>query len=348
MSRKISLGLSLLLAVVIMFFAIYVNISISTPREAVRDGDLDIYYSYFEGKRLQRGENPYARILTGNMFVNQKYPTYFPVFYELSYASVMLGLNSFDDWLGFWRVVFIIFEFAVAAFLYIVLARRNLEWLGVFACGFWLLNRWTLYVVQHPNMDFIPIFFLLLSLGLFPRRKWLSLFLLSLSLGFKQVAIFVVPLYLIWVFHLSGKDWVKQILKSLAIIISVPLISALPFLIWNAEGFLKSILFSVTRLAGSYYFTPSVDVLMDWNGYRARILMLVLMALLYLVAFQGYGKKYLQVFAVLLVFLYFNTILFTQYEAWIAPLLPLIFVDIHDSHIADIRGQEASQNNSLG
>jgi hypothetical protein len=344
MSRKTSMILSASLAVLTLFLAIYVNIFISEP---VVDENRDIYYSYLEGKRLQDGENPYARILTGNMFVNQKYPTYFPVFYELSYISAMLGLNSFTDWIRFWRIIFVIFEFAVAVFLYIVFARRNLEWIGVFACAFWLFNRWTLYLVQDTNMDFIPIFFLLLSLELFPRKKWLSLFLLSLSLGFKQIAIFTVPLYLIWVFHLAGKDWVKQISKSLAIIISVPLVSALPFLVWNAEGFIKSIIFSVTRLAGHNYFTPSVDVLMGWTGYRARIVMLIMMALLYLIAFQGYGKKYLLVFAVFLVFLYFNTILFTQYETWIAPFLPLIFLDMHDPDMTSMRSREANPGNSL-
>jgi hypothetical protein len=352
MSRKVSLILSFLFALLTIFFAVYVNVSISKPIKENRD----IYYSYFEGQRLQRGENPYARILEGNMFVNQKYPTYFPVFYELSYISEELGLNSFVDWIGFWRVVFMIFEFAVAALLYIVLARRNLEWMGVFACGFWLLNRWTLNLVQEANMDFIPIFFLLLSLELFPQKKWLSLFLFSLSLGFKQIAIFAVPLYLIWIFHLAGRDWIKQTIKGVAIIMSVPFISALPFLIWNAKGFVESILFSVTRLAGGYYFIPSVDVLLNWDGYRGRIVMLILMALIYLFAVQGYGKKYFMVFATLMVFLYFNAILFAQYETWVVPFIPLLLVDIYGPRISmneklpapeDFRSPEISQSNSL-
>ena len=42
----------------------------------------DIYYAWVEGGRILNGENPYGRVLAGNMRDNDKYATYFPVFYE--------------------------------------------------------------------------------------------------------------------------------------------------------------------------------------------------------------------------------------------------------------------------
>ncbi|MDF5733310.1 MAG: hypothetical protein PUP92_36330, partial [Rhizonema sp. PD38] len=51
----------------------------------------DIYYLWIEGKRILSGENPYARILLSNMRDNQKYATYFPLFYIMSYLTQLLG-----------------------------------------------------------------------------------------------------------------------------------------------------------------------------------------------------------------------------------------------------------------
>ena len=77
----------------------------------------DIYYSYLEGSRLRDGKNPYARILDGNMLDNQKYATYFPLFYEISYISQKWGLHPYLKWILFWQPVFIFFEFALGLVL---------------------------------------------------------------------------------------------------------------------------------------------------------------------------------------------------------------------------------------
>ena len=38
----------------------------------------DVYYSWIEGRRILAGENPYTRILTGNMRENDKYARVVP------------------------------------------------------------------------------------------------------------------------------------------------------------------------------------------------------------------------------------------------------------------------------
>jgi hypothetical protein len=327
MTRRVSLITSFLIVVLLILLAREVNFLI--PEPALENQD--IYFSYVEGKRLREEKNPYARILEGDMRENQKYATYFPVFYELSYISQKLGLQSYLKWIAFWKIVFVLFEFGIALLLYAALARRNLEWIGVFAAAFWLFNRWTLKVVEMSNLDFIPIFLLVLSLELFPSKRWTSLFLFSLSLGFKQIAIFLAPLYLIWVFRQAGSDKLKQTLKAALVIASVPFVSALPFLFWNAEGFIKSILFSATRFASNQFEIPSLDVITGWEGLAARLPMMALMLMIYVFAFMGKGRKYVAALLIMSVFLDFNSVLYSQYPAWLVPLVPLIFLDFDDS-----------------
>jgi hypothetical protein len=324
---KVSLIASIVLVILLIFFARRVNLQILEPVTK----DQDIYYSFVEGERLRDGENPYARILDGDMRKNHKYATYFPVFYELSYITQEMGLRPFETWITFWRWVFMVFEFAIAILLFVALARRNLEWLGAFVSAFWLFNRWTLQVVQTANLDFIPIFFLLLSLILFPQKKWLSLFLFSLSLGFKQIAIFLAPLYLIWIYQSMSKHQLKYVFFAGLLIASVPLISGIPFFVWNAEGFIKSVLFSVTRFGADQFGTSSVDVILNWDGIFARLPMIGLLLAIYSAAFKGYGGKFFASLLVMMIFVDFNSVLYVQYFAWILPLLPMVFCDLRET-----------------
>ena len=92
----------------------------------------DIYYSWVEGSRILTGENPYARILAGNMQENEKYATYFPVFYELSSLSLLAGLRTYEQWIAFWRVVFLVCNLVIACLVFAVPYRRRLFALAVF------------------------------------------------------------------------------------------------------------------------------------------------------------------------------------------------------------------------
>lgn len=121
--------------------------------------DQDIYYSFIEGQRLLNGQNPYERILDGNMRDNQKYATYIPLFYEFSYATQAFGMNEFQVWLAFWKRVFLIFNWGIALLLFYAFWRSGFEWGGIFAASFWLFNRWNLGVMYVAHLDFMPVFF---------------------------------------------------------------------------------------------------------------------------------------------------------------------------------------------
>ena len=326
MLQKISLVTSFIATILICYFASQINQAIPKPDLI----DQDIYYSYVEGQRLVNGENPYARILDGDMRKNRKYATYFPVFYELSYLSQKMGLTEYEPWIIFWQSIFMVFEFGIALILYWQFVRNKMEWIGVFSVAFWVFNRWTVRVVRLANLDFIPVFFLLLSLVIFSKHKWWGLFFFSLSLGLKQVAIFLAPLYLIWVWRQTPRDRIKNTLLAGLVILSIPVISSIPFLLWNAQGLIMSLLFSATRSATTGLGVPSLDEIAGWEGPKGRLVMLGLMAAAYLITLRGYGRKFFSSFFVMSIFLDFNTVLYSQYPCWIAPILPLMLLELNE------------------
>ncbi len=328
MQKLQSRNIALLLLLVILLAGAAVNVgtwSSETKGE-------DIYYAWVEGGRILNGENPYARVLAGNMSDNDKYATYFPVFYELSALTQWAGLADYQPWIAFWRVLFLAFNLAIGALLFFLLYPRGQLLAAVFAAAFWLFNRWTLHVTQVAHLDFIPIFLLVASLGLFRKHRWASLFLFSLSLGVKQIGVFLAPLYLIWTWQdveVKG-DRLKHTLLAALVIASVPIVASLPFLVWNAEGLVKSVLFSATRNPADHFNVASLDGLMGWLGWPGRLPMFALLLLSYALAWRRKVGLYMGSLIVMAIFVDFNTVLFRQYLAWIVPLIPLVMCDLWD------------------
>lgn len=289
----------------------------------------DIYFLYIEGQRIITGENPYARVLTGNMRENQKYATYFPVFYLLSGITQRFGGEEFPSWLNFWKIVFLLFNVATAYLLFYVPYRANMMIAAIFSGLFWFFNRWTLYATRNFAMDFIAIYFLVLSVILFSKHRWLSLLLFSISLGVKQIAIFLVPVYLIWIWQTAETQQVKNLLFGAIVIASVPLVTSLPFILLNFEGFVKSILFSATRdPTGSFDGVPSMDEILRWSGIIARLPMLLILGLIYFFVGKRNLNRFSTVLLVMVVFVDFNSVLFGKYFAWIIPFFPLTAYEI--------------------
>src|SRR5215467_2920496 len=81
----------------------------------------DIYYCWLDGQRLVYGENPYSRILSGNMSENQKYPTYFPGIYLLTAAFQVAGFTNFSSWVSVWRVIVLLTHLAIGGLIYLLL-----------------------------------------------------------------------------------------------------------------------------------------------------------------------------------------------------------------------------------
>ncbi len=325
--KRISMIAAIIIVIGLIFLADLVNSTI--PKDDPTHED--IYYHFLEGERLVNGINPYERILGGDTRTNQKYPTYFPLFYEIAFLSQKMGLSNFESWIHLFQKFFIWFEYLIALLLFAVMAAKNFEWGGVIAAGFWLFNRWTLYIITSINFDFIPILFMLLGFVLFPRRKWLAMVFFSISLALKQIGIFVAPLFVIWTFIAEDNfvKGIKQAVKCGFVIASVPFISSIPFLFWSLTGFIQSIAFSAARLADTHINlkADSVDFMMGWVGLPARIPMLILLLAIYWMAAKGIGKRYLPAVLIFIIFISFNAVLYNQYFTWLIALIPLLILD---------------------
>ena len=281
----------------------------------------DTYYSWVEGRRILRGQNPYERILHGGMDENNKYATYFPLFYEASALTQRLGLRQYQEWIDFWRYIFLACNIVIGLLLGWILFSKRAWALAPLGMMFWYFNRWTLNTSSSAAIDFIPILLMLLSLALFQKHRTSSLVLYSLSLAIKQISIFLIPLYLIWEYYETRS--IKKTIVAGLWIISLPLLVSLPFLFWNAEGFIKSIAFSATRAASTQAAADSIDDILNLQGLVARIPMLLMLLLAYLASWQKSMGRYGAAMMVMAIFIAFNSVLFQHYPVWLMPLLPL-------------------------
>jgi hypothetical protein len=302
----------------------------------------DIYFIWLEGKRIALGENPYARILDGNLRINDKYPTYFPVTYFAIALFHKLGFTEFKDWLIVWRPLTWLFHVGLVFVIFRAFQRRGAWLLGAVAVGILVFGRWSLYIVRVHHIEFAAIFFLIYSLVILRKQTRLSLFMYSLSLGIKHIAVFLLPLYLIYVWIETNRgDRLKKVGLGLLLILSVPLLTSLPFIILNADSFFKSIVFSATRQGAIHIGgAPSIDLLVaevfPWFvGLKAKSMMLLLMGLTYLSFWRERVHIFIASTVTMMIFLYFNSVLFLQYFIWPLSLLLLAFSEFVGSNIAD-------------
>jgi uncharacterized membrane protein len=320
----------LLLLLIWMGFLLHFFFWLTPPDSLLKE---DIYYIWLEGKRIITGENPYGRILASDMRNNDKYATYFPLSYLFSALVQKLGFLEFRDWIYLWRPISFVFHIGIVALVLKYFRDRGLLALGFAASLIILLGRWSIHIVKVQQLEFSTIFFLLFSLFLLKQRPRLSLFMFGISLAIKQIAIFLLPLYLIYLWKIEDKDKrVKNLFFGLLIISSIPFLTSLPFLIWDAEAFIKSILFSATRFADIHVDAPSADVIVSrkfawFIGLKAKIPMLILMCIIYFSFLKEKVGIFICCTMVMMTFVYFNSVLYFQYFIWCICLIPFGLVE---------------------
>ncbi len=296
----------------------------------------DIYYNYLEGKRILAGENPYLRILNGDMRQNEKYPTYFPLIYLLSALTERLGLREYVPWLGLWRVIILAFSIGTGCLIYFMLWRRKGILAAVFGALLWYLSRWPLRSTSIATYDAIPIFFLLLSFCLLSRRRTTALLLFGLSLSLKHFGVLLAPLYLIWIWQATPRHRVRTLLWSCVLIASIPALVSIPFVVWpgnsllvNAEALLRSLAFQVTRNADTHFLVaaPSLDQYLGLSGLPARLPMLAILILVYALFWRRSVGWFTACLLTVVTFIDLNPVLFYQYLTWMVPFVPLILLE---------------------
>ena len=296
-----------------------------------RDVDLtdqDIYYSWVEGTRIANGENPYSRIHQSNMRENDKYATYFPLFYELSALAIIAGLNQFPEWLELWRAVFLLFNLGIGLLIFLKFYAKQWYLIGLLASILWFFNRWTLFVTYVVHLDILAIFPFLLALELFPKQPKTSFVSFGFSLAIKQIAIFVVPLFVVWSLLEEGGRKLRTTIRTLVFLTSVPLLSAIPFLLQDTTGLVKSVLFSVTRTPSRGLRAIDLSSYLELGGLAARLPLLIVLVVILAIAWKRGLPKYTSAFLVMVAFTEFNPVSFSQYMAWPLALLPFVIFEL--------------------
>ncbi|MBE0699089.1 MAG: hypothetical protein IH586_19390, partial [Anaerolineaceae bacterium] len=237
--------------------------------------------------------------------------------------------RQYENWLALWRIPFLLSNLGIGGLIFWVFYARGFSLIGIFFTLFWFFNRWTLFIAQVSGLDFLPIFLLLLSLLLLPRKRWLALLLFSLSLALKQIAIFLIPLYLIEAAQYGEKGWLRRVFTTGLAIASVPALTSIPFLVWDAKGFIYSILFSATR-SQFQFLQPanSLDMYLNLDGLFARVPMLFLMIVSCWIMLKNKVGIFLASMLTMLTFVDFNPTFFSQYMPWFLMLLPFSFLEI--------------------
>ena len=334
--KKHGLAIMLLLAILSVGFVVHNNLgNPKRPASAYYSPvdnlefdieEQDIFLVYKEGLNLLQGNNPYARAedLTQTRW-NSELPTYLPLIYYGSWLTHRAGLQELDQWLNIWRGIFLGVNLLIAYTLFHLGHHRfNSTTLAVFGALFWLFNRWTLHVTMIYHFNFIPIFFFLLALILYPRHKIAAYILFGISLGVKHNAIFFLPIFLIWAWREASEQRIKNVVIAGLAIASVPFLASLPLFAPSPLGFIKSLLISLTRFPETHMGVLSLDALMGWVGLPAKIPLLTMVLLIYVLAWKRKLRPFAAGLLIMLIFVDFHSVLFRHYMAWVIPLLPLV------------------------
>jgi len=123
----------------------------------------------------------------------------------------------------------------------------------------------------------------------------------------------------------------RQVAIAGSILVAILLVISLQFIVLNWEGFFKSILFSATRNPSDSFGARSVDRLIGLIGIPAKTPMLIMIALVYLLAWQRKTRYYTATLLVMSCYLFFNSNLFKENFVWIVPFIPLAAYELADN-----------------
>lgn len=339
-SRLVPNSLKILLFVGLFYLVALVNgANQKAPWEY---GTSDISYEYQAATELKSGVNPYERILSGDLLINRKYATLFPLYYYFLLLVASFSKYDFYSFLGNYRNILFVSEIVSAFFIYLMFKKRGLTAVGLLALSFFVLNRWTINSISDLKQDFIAISLLLASLYFFEAKPRLSYFLYGFSLGVKHLGIFIFPIYLTPFIFKSRK--LKDFLFDLLVMLIPILGPAIPFLLDKPKAFLFSMLFSFTRKPATTSITFGFDrLLVLYNvGVSNNKVFYYLLPRLPLLIFSLFNvyllfAKKIQIYPYMLfsvfIFISFNPVLFDQYFIWLAPFTFLSVLDHIKSYV---------------
>jgi hypothetical protein len=298
----------------------------------------DIRFEYLHAQRIGAGENIYADILNQDLLTNNKYATLLPLYYYFLHGVVSLtqvdGIPNFEGFMDLHRSILLVAELSTALFTYLIFRREDKHLLGFLSATFLMFNRWIINNIASGKQDVIAIAFLMASLYFFTSKKSrdhiISYFLFGMSLGLKQIGIFLAPIYVMPL--LVGRDSIKAFLINM-LAFSIPtFVVGLPIIINSPAAFYYSMLFSFTRepnkLNSDFGYRNMLvlyNVGVEKNNIRyyllPRLPLVVFSFLNFILLLARKIPLYLYCLTSLFIFIAFNPVLFSQYFTWVPPFL---------------------------
>lgn len=284
------------------------------------DGE-DISSYIRRGEQIVKGENPYS--CTKNYAACEGYPAHLPGMYWVAAGFVKMGINELGEWAKVWRPIVFGTWFLIGLILLVYIMRKQQPALAVASFGFWLFNRWSVDVLRIAHTDFLGTLFLLLSVLLINRAPYFAALMLGVSLSIKQLAILVVPLFLIYLFR-TQKMKLPKLFIILILIVLPPLAVTLPFLIDDPVSTMTGVMNVAERSAQTVHgFAPSLDTWFDMTNGKWAI-MLFLAAAVYIAAWRKETNLAQGTFLVLAIMIAFTSTLYNQYLVWLLAFLPVV------------------------
>lgn len=328
------------LEIILLIFLVYLTYKIDFSIDKNSDFYFkkeDIYYEYEVAKQIQKGENPYLRILQGDMLENDKYATQLPQYYNFLALVRDHSNDNFEGFIESFRFILFVSQVLGGIFIYLIFRNQNKKLIGLCAAIFYVFNVWTLNSIIYLKQDVLAISLLIASFYFLNSKKCtpISYILFGLSLGIKYIGVFAFPIFLIP--YLNNKIELKKLVLNLLLLFLVLVLPTIPYLLEDFNSFSRSVLFSLTR-------SPSdSDIIYGYNGllvesnesfsdaeifdkFKPRIPLFIAMLLTSALVLLRKIKKGTYLFLSLLVFSVFNPIIFPQYITWIPPfaLFPLL------------------------
>ncbi len=335
-ASKNYLGIILEAALLILIFKLAMVVNMSNYKLVWEFDRADIKQEYLASVDITSGRNPYNKILDGDLLINRKYTTLFPLYYYFLALIIYYSNYVFEAFMGNYRLVLFFFEAISFLFIYLYFRRVNLKLLGILAASFFILNRWTIDLMADAKQDIVAIAFIVVSLYFFKTKIKLSYLLYGISLGIKHLGIFILPVYFTPIIYKTRS--LKMFLLDLSLIISPILVPSIPFLLDNLKSFVFSIVFSITRKPATTSVPFGYDkVLVFYNvGVKNNKVIYYLVPRIPLVIFSSINlillflKKVPVNFYVsssIFIFIAFNPVLFDQYLTWVTPFFFFAIAD---------------------
>jgi uncharacterized membrane protein len=222
-----------------------------------------------------------------------------------------------------WQVSAVLIHTLFGTLIFFLFSSRSLNLAGLVLSSIYLYNRFTLNVMFSGQLDILGALMFVVAI------YFSNPYLFGVSLAIKQVALIFLPFFVVL---LSQGESLAERFKCLVVLtvkaLAVPILVSLPFLVDDAEAFLKSIAFSATREAGAHIRgLKSLDVVIGLDGFLARVPMLSLLLLALYVCWRQRITMFKAALLVFCIFYGFNPVLLNQYFVWGVALVPFLFLD---------------------